>query len=62
MKTFSAKPAEVRRDWYLVDADGRLAQIYYGFKPSHMEKIEHDIKTLLESMPPAKPDGPGGLR
>jgi large subunit ribosomal protein L13 len=23
MKTFSAKPAEVRRDWYLVDADGK---------------------------------------
>jgi large subunit ribosomal protein L13 len=23
MKTFSAKPAEVRRDWYLVDAEGQ---------------------------------------
>lgn len=23
MKTFSAKPKEVRRDWYLVDADGK---------------------------------------
>lgn len=23
MKTFSAKPAEVRRDWYVVDADGK---------------------------------------
>ena len=23
MKTFSAKPAEVRRDWYLVDATGK---------------------------------------
>lgn len=23
MKTFSAKPAEVRRDWYLVDANGK---------------------------------------
>ena len=23
MKTFSAKPADVRRDWYLVDADGQ---------------------------------------
>ncbi len=22
MKTFSAKPAEVKRDWYVVDADG----------------------------------------
>jgi len=23
MKTFSAKPAEVTRDWYLIDADGK---------------------------------------
>lgn len=23
MKTFSAKPAEVRRDWYLIDAEGK---------------------------------------
>ncbi|MGB0723229.1 MAG: 50S ribosomal protein L13 [Gammaproteobacteria bacterium] len=23
MKTFSAKPAEVQRDWFLVDADGK---------------------------------------
>ena len=23
MKTFSAKPAQVRHDWYLVDADGK---------------------------------------
>ena len=23
MKTFSAKPAEVRRDWYVVDASGK---------------------------------------
>lgn len=23
MKTFSAKPEEVRRDWYVVDADGK---------------------------------------
>ena len=23
MKTFSAKPAEVRRDWYVVDAEGQ---------------------------------------
>ncbi len=23
MKTFSAKPAEVKRDWYVVDADGQ---------------------------------------
>jgi large subunit ribosomal protein L13 len=23
MKTFSAKPAEVRRDWYVIDAEGK---------------------------------------
>ncbi len=23
MKTYSAKPAEVKRDWYLIDADGK---------------------------------------
>ena len=23
MKTFSAKPAEVKRDWYVVDAEGK---------------------------------------
>ncbi len=23
MKTFSAKPAEVKRDWFLIDADGK---------------------------------------
>ena len=25
MKTFSAKVAEVKRDWYVVDADGKMA-------------------------------------
>jgi large subunit ribosomal protein L13 len=24
MKTYSAKPAEITRDWYLVDADGQI--------------------------------------
>ncbi|RLA08080.1 MAG: 50S ribosomal protein L13, partial [Gammaproteobacteria bacterium] len=23
MKTFSAKPAEVKRDWYVIDAEGK---------------------------------------
>ncbi|MGO3456011.1 MAG: 50S ribosomal protein L13, partial [Marinomonadaceae bacterium] len=23
MKTFTAKPAEVRRDWFVVDAEGK---------------------------------------
>ena len=47
------------RDWavlampssYLVDANGRLAQVYLGFEPSHIGKIEHDIKTLLAHLP-----------
>lgn len=47
---------------YLVGSDGRLAQIYYGFKPSHMKRIEHDIKILLEDLPPAQPGRTGGLR
>jgi thiol-disulfide isomerase/thioredoxin len=47
---------------YLIDADGRLAQVYYGFRPSHMERIEHAIKTLLENMPLAQPAESGGLR
>ena len=50
---------ESARDWtvlampssYLVDSDGRLAYIYIGFEPSHIGKIEHDIKTLLERLP-----------
>lgn len=24
MKTFSAKPAEVKRDWYVIDAEGKI--------------------------------------
>lgn len=36
---------------YLVDSKGRLAYIYIGFEPSHIGKIEHDIKTLLEYLP-----------
>jgi thiol-disulfide isomerase/thioredoxin len=47
------------RDWsvlampssYLVDSDGRLAYIYIGFEASHIRKIEHDIKMLLEGLP-----------
>jgi len=36
MKTFSAKAAEVKRDWYVVDADGRrwvalLLRLHYVF-------------------------------
>jgi thiol-disulfide isomerase/thioredoxin len=36
---------------YLVDSDGRLANIYIGFEASHIGNIEHDIKTLLERVP-----------
>jgi len=35
---------------YLIDSEGRLAYIYIGFEVSHMEKIEHDINTLLDAM------------
>jgi len=51
---------------YLVDAQGRLAYIYVGFEMSHMEKIEHDIKELLESLQGPDTDSgtsaTGGLR
>jgi large subunit ribosomal protein L13 len=30
MKTFSAKPAEVRRDWYVVDATGKTPHVDTG--------------------------------
>ena len=50
---------ESAREWavlampssYLVDSKGRLTHIYIGFEPSHIGKIEHDIKTLLERLP-----------
>ena len=47
---------------YLIDFDGKLAHTYVGFESSHMERIEHDIKTLLERMPAALPAGDDGLR
>ena len=47
---------------YLADGNGNLAHTYAGFKPSHMEKIEHDIKTLLEHVPDAHIAGTDGLR
>lgn len=51
---------------YLVDAQGRLAYIYVGFEMSHMDKIEHDIKELLESLQGPDTDSgtsaTGGLR
>jgi cytochrome c biogenesis protein CcmG/thiol:disulfide interchange protein DsbE len=47
---------------YLVDPDGKLIRIYVGFEASHIGNIEHDIKTLLDSMPGARVDGSDGLR
>lgn len=41
---------------FLVDSGGRLANIYIGFKPSHIRTIEHDIKALLERTPASRPD------
>ena len=41
---------------FLVDARGRLANIYIGFEPSHIGTIEHDIKTLLDSISDSRPD------
>jgi len=38
---------------YLVDSSGKVANIYIGFEPSNIGMIEHDIKTLLDSMPDA---------
>ena len=51
---------------YLIDSEGRLAYIYIGFEVSHMEKIEHDINTLLDAMqnhlPGTDAVGTDGLR
>ena len=35
---------------YLVDSDGNLANIYTGFKASHIGDIEDDIKALLHDI------------
>ncbi len=50
MKTFSAKPAEVRRDWYLVDADGktlgRLAtEIAHRLRGKHKAEYTPHVDT-----------------
>ena len=41
---------------FLVDSNGRLANIYVGFETSHMETIEHDIKALLDNSADTHPD------
>ena len=50
MKTFSAKPAEVRRDWHLVDADGktlgRLAtEIALRLRGKHKPEFTPNVDT-----------------
>ena len=50
MKTFSAKPAEVRRDWYVVDADGktlgRLAtEIAHRLRGKHKPEYTPHVDT-----------------
>ncbi len=57
------------RDWgvtampssYLVDPGGIIKNVYFGFEPSHIEVIEHDIKTLLLAMPVAGTGVTNGL-
>lgn len=50
MKTFSAKPAEVKRDWYVVDATGktlgRLAsEIAYRLRGKHKPEFTPHVDT-----------------
>ena len=50
MKTYSAKPADVKREWYLVDADdkvlGRLAsQIALRLRGKHKPEFTPHVDT-----------------
>jgi len=50
MKTFSAKPADVKRDWYVVDADGktlgRLAsEIAFRLRGKHKPTFTPHVDT-----------------
>ena len=50
MKTFSAKPAEVKREWYVVDADGktlgRLAsEIAFRLRGKHKPEYTPHVDT-----------------
>ena len=50
MKTFSAKPAEVKRDWYVVDANGRTlgrlaTQIATRLKGKHKPEYTPHVDT-----------------
>jgi large subunit ribosomal protein L13 len=50
MKTFSAKPADVQRDWYIVDADGktlgRLAsEIAHRLRGKHKAEFTPHVDT-----------------
>ena len=50
MKTFSAKPAEVKRDWYIVDADGKTlgrlaAEIARRLRGKHKAEFTPHVDT-----------------
>ena len=47
MKTFSAKPDEVRRDWFVVDAKGVLVNEWRGVKVvGHADAVLEFVRTL----------------
>ncbi len=50
MKTFSAKPAEVKRDWYVVDAEGKTlgrlaADIAHRLRGKHKAEYTPHVDT-----------------
>ncbi|MBX9810114.1 MAG: 50S ribosomal protein L13 [Burkholderiales bacterium] len=50
MKTFSAKPHEVRRDWYIVDASGKVlgrlaAEIAHRLRGKHKPEFTPHVDT-----------------
>ncbi len=56
MKTFSAKPHEVKRDWYVVDASdkvlGRLAtEVARRLRGKHKPRTSTPATTSSSSMP-----------
>ncbi len=50
MKTYSAKPSEVKRDWYVVDASGKVlgrlaAEIAHRLRGKHKPEFTRHIDT-----------------
>ena len=50
MKTFSAKPAEVKRSWFVIDADGKTlgrlsAQIAHRLRGKHKPEYTPNVDT-----------------